>query len=71
MLYTTKRNPFIMYNFTGHFNLEWLLDEFTMEAPLTKWKLNFYAIFGSFEGEENSGEESRGEWLSSTLFGYF
>ena len=26
-----------------------------------KVKTNFYAIFGSFEGEENSGEESRGE----------
>ena len=29
------------------------------------------AMFGSFEREESSGEESRDEWLSSTLFGYF
>ena len=33
-------------------------------------------MFGSLEREERreekySGEEGRGEWLSSTLFGYF
>ena len=36
----------------------------------------FNAMFGSFEREESrekesSGEESRGEWLFSTLFGCF
>ena len=32
------------------------------------------AMFGSFEGskgEESSGKESRGEWLSFTSFGCF
>ena len=27
-----------------------------------------YGLFGSLEREESSGEENRGEWLSSTLF---
>ena len=27
-----------------------------------------YGLFGSLEREESSEEESRGEWLSSTLF---
>ena len=38
-----------------------------------------YGLFGSLErkeskgskGEESSGEESKGEWFLSTLFGYF
>ena len=34
-------------------------------------KDEFYAIFGSLEGEKSRGEESRKEWLSFTLFGYF
>ena len=28
-------------------------------------------MFGSLEREESRGEESREEWLSSTLFGCF
>ena len=29
------------------------------------------SLFGSLEREESRGEESRGEWLFSTLFGCF
>ena len=32
---------------------------------------NTNAMFGSLEGEKSSGEESRGEWLPSILFGCF
>ena len=35
----------------------------------TKEDMN--AMFGSLEGEGSRGEESRREWLSSTLFGCF